>query len=293
VPDLNGLKVSISERQFGCAQGGPVNLSLTELRGAGLDQATLTEANLTGAVLIGADLSDARLEKADLSGANLRKANLAYATLTDARLAGANLCGADLHSASGLTQAQIEQAQGDYRTALPPHLAIPEAWLTQKPAPLSDDKRASPYALLGVKPGASQQEIRAAWLKLVKELHPDGSGGQRSATEKLKEINQAYQKLKNNRQPTQPSSSRGFFHSPSAVFLVFLLLQIVAAALIGGGLYQLAPAHVSIDERGPEDATSIDKGEHGPQSAPPSNLRVPSNEPWANEPVLGADSRLR
>jgi pentapeptide repeat protein len=126
VPVLNDLNVSISERQFGRVQGGPINLSRAEFRRARLDQATLVEANLIGAVLTEADLSDARLDQADLRGAKL-----AHAALGGARLKDANLCGADLRLSLGLTQAQIDLAVGDHRTALPAHLTIPQAWRQQ------------------------------------------------------------------------------------------------------------------------------------------------------------------
>jgi hypothetical protein len=88
VPILSDLRISVTERQFGRVQGGPVNLSRVELCRAQLDQATLIEANLMGAVLTEADLSDARLEKADLRGARL-----AYAKLDGARL-NAPICAA-------------------------------------------------------------------------------------------------------------------------------------------------------------------------------------------------------
>ena len=76
VPVLNDLNISVTERQFGRVQGGPINLSRAEFHGARLDQATLIEANLMGAVLTEADLSDARLEHADLRGARLACAAL-------------------------------------------------------------------------------------------------------------------------------------------------------------------------------------------------------------------------
>jgi pentapeptide repeat protein len=128
VPVLSDLNVSVTERQFGRVQGGPINLSRAEFCRARLDQATFIEANLMGAVLTEADLSDARLEHADLRGARL-----AHAVLGGARLKGANLCGADLRLSRGLTQAQIDEAVGDHRTTLPAHLTIPGAWLRQRP----------------------------------------------------------------------------------------------------------------------------------------------------------------
>src|SRR5512145_1139523 len=51
VPALNDFNVSITERQFGRAQGGPINLSRAQLCRARLHQATLIEANLMGAEL--------------------------------------------------------------------------------------------------------------------------------------------------------------------------------------------------------------------------------------------------
>lgn len=53
------------------------------------------------------------------------------------------------------------------------------------------------YELLGVSPKASQEEIRKAYLKLAKKYHPDKTGGDKTAEEKLKAINEAYDTLKN------------------------------------------------------------------------------------------------
>jgi molecular chaperone DnaJ len=53
------------------------------------------------------------------------------------------------------------------------------------------------YGLLGVSENAGQDEIRKAYLKLAREYHPDKTGGDKAAEEKLKEINNAYDVLKN------------------------------------------------------------------------------------------------
>ena len=53
------------------------------------------------------------------------------------------------------------------------------------------------YEILGVAKGASQDEIRKAYLKLAHKYHPDKTGGDKAAEEKLKEINGAYDVLKN------------------------------------------------------------------------------------------------
>ncbi len=84
-----------------------------DLIGARLRGADLQKANLRGAYLIGADLRDADLRQADLIGADLR----------DAHLEGANLTGALF-----LTQPQLNAAQGDQSTNLPPTLTRPSHW---------------------------------------------------------------------------------------------------------------------------------------------------------------------
>jgi uncharacterized protein YjbI with pentapeptide repeats len=236
---LNDLNVSATERQFGRVQGGPINLSRAELRRARLDQATLIEANLMGAVLTEADLSDVRLENADLRGAKLADANL-----DGARLDGANLCAADLRLARGLTQAQIDQGVGDHRTSLPADLTTPRAWLQQGPGlgPSADqikqddvasDETADPHAILGVSPGASIQDVRVAWVKLVKDLDHDRSSGELLMRERLRSINQAYQELKEReRQANQRHVASGILRSSRIVFAAFLVAAIAVGALV-------------------------------------------------------------
>ncbi|HIJ64514.1 MAG TPA: molecular chaperone DnaJ [Candidatus Hydrogenedentes bacterium] len=53
------------------------------------------------------------------------------------------------------------------------------------------------YEILGVAKNASDEEIRKAYLKLAHKYHPDKTGGDKAAEEKLKEINAAYDTLKN------------------------------------------------------------------------------------------------
>ena len=56
----------------------------------------------------------------------------------------------------------------------------------------------NPYEVLGVSPSASQEEIRAAYMKLVKKYHPDryqDSALKEQAEEKMKKINAAYDML--------------------------------------------------------------------------------------------------
>jgi len=52
-----------------------------------------------------------------------------------------------------------------------------------------------PYAILGVKREATQDEIRAAYRQLAKKLHPDLNPGDKGAEEKFKEVAAAYDLL--------------------------------------------------------------------------------------------------
>ncbi|WP_026894042.1 J domain-containing protein [Clostridiisalibacter paucivorans] len=68
----------------------------------------------------------------------------------------------------------------------------------------------NPYKVLGVREGASEEEIKIAYKKLVKKYHPDQYANNPLsdlAEEKLKDINEAYNKLINNRGNTERTNS--------------------------------------------------------------------------------------
>ena len=52
-----------------------------------------------------------------------------------------------------------------------------------------------PYKELGVARGASQDEIKKAFRKLAKELHPDKNPGNREADERFKRVTAAFDLL--------------------------------------------------------------------------------------------------
>ncbi|MHC1590638.1 MAG: DnaJ C-terminal domain-containing protein [Candidatus Helarchaeales archaeon] len=51
------------------------------------------------------------------------------------------------------------------------------------------------YEILGIKKGATKEEIKRAFRKMARKYHPDVNPGDKNAEEKFKEINQAYQIL--------------------------------------------------------------------------------------------------
>jgi hypothetical protein len=53
----------------------------------------------------------------------------------------------------------------------------------------------NPYRTLRVRRGASQAEIRRAFLKLAKKYHPDLNGGNKRAEDKFKKLNAAHARL--------------------------------------------------------------------------------------------------
>ena len=54
-----------------------------------------------------------------------------------------------------------------------------------------------PYKVLGVSPDASDEEIKKAYRRLAKKYHPDLNPGDESAARKMKEVNAAYEQIKN------------------------------------------------------------------------------------------------
>jgi molecular chaperone DnaJ len=90
------------------------------------------------------------------------------------------------------------------------------------------------YDLLGLKPGASQEEIKKAWKKMALEWHPDRNKSE-EANGKIQEINEAYEILSGKKsapreetqRPTQnPFRNRGGFRMKARAINLVLDLTV-------------------------------------------------------------------
>ncbi|WP_204485852.1 J domain-containing protein [Caldicoprobacter guelmensis] len=78
-----------------------------------------------------------------------------------------------------------------------------------------------PYKVLGVRPGATQEEIKEAYRRMVKKYHPDKFAGtdlEEVAKEKMQEVNEAYSLLMGNKSGsgTYSESSRAYEYNDGA-----------------------------------------------------------------------------
>jgi curved DNA-binding protein len=72
------------------------------------------------------------------------------------------------------------------------------------------------YEVLGVNPQASEKDIRKAFLALAKKYHPDVNPGDKQAEQKFKEVNFAYEVLKDSKKRAQYDQMRSLGANPFA-----------------------------------------------------------------------------
>ncbi|MDJ0346875.1 pentapeptide repeat-containing protein [Streptomyces sp. H10-C2] len=123
--DLVGLDVAALRRDTNALLLRASELVRAEFRGKKKDR---RGADLIGAKLKGADLRGANLRGAYLIGADLRGADLRMADVIGADFRDADLRGADLTGSIFLIQSQLDAAQGDAETKVPPVLTHPARW---------------------------------------------------------------------------------------------------------------------------------------------------------------------
>ena len=70
-----------------------------------------------------------------------------------------------------------------------------------------------PYEILGLKQGASEEEVKKAYKTLAKKYHPDVTGNDPAAAQKMQEINSAYDAIINHKSYSSSSSSYGYSQS--------------------------------------------------------------------------------
>ena len=70
-----------------------------------------------------------------------------------------------------------------------------------------------PYSVLGLSPGATDEEVKKAYKRLAKKYHPDVAGNSEEAARKMREINAAYDQIINHRNDWQYQSQRSSYSS--------------------------------------------------------------------------------
>ena len=69
-----------------------------------------------------------------------------------------------------------------------------------------------PYEILGLKQGASEEEVKKAYKNLAKKYHPDVTGNDPAAAKKIQEINSAYDAIINHKSYSSSSSSSSSYN---------------------------------------------------------------------------------
>jgi len=137
--------------------------------------------------------------------------------------------------AGGARVLQDKGVEGHFSGAAPDQAPLIEMNMIK--ADIGDQasvRKGDPYSILGVRRGASSREARAAYLRQVKALHPDGGVDDPITAERLKIINAAFQELKRVRQRPSPTKAerRSSALRTSTFFGIGFLTSSVSVLLI-------------------------------------------------------------
>jgi hypothetical protein len=150
------------------------------------------------------------------------------------------------------------------------------------------------YKILGVKPDASEEKIRERWLELVKHHHPDLEPGD-VVDERIKEINEAYQVLK---QPLtrweydlQRTCEREL--GKSSVRRWAPLCGVLILILVAGGLYLIGTDILSELNSGPTSTVAQVSEEKVSQPSPSKDVKeTVTPKATKEEGVANADDKV-
>jgi curved DNA-binding protein CbpA len=144
------------------------------------------------------------------------------------------------------------------------------------------------YKILGVNKEASDEEIRARWIELMKHYHPDLSKGEKD-DERIKEINEAYQVLKNEstrmdydletdlkrsfiKKKTKKPMGKGFYIGIISVGTVIVLLFILRPFVSKQSPVVIQPKETVKDDA--SEKPEVRTGEVYPQGPTPAQEAV-------------------
>ncbi|MCX7017170.1 MAG: pentapeptide repeat-containing protein [Candidatus Sumerlaeota bacterium] len=213
--DLSGVNLS-GARMYNAtlagADAGGALLTYADLRGANLRGADFRSADLSGAILdqahaagavfVRAAMRGCRLRGADLTGARLAHADLANADLRAALLREANLRRAVLDQAdfegADLSDCQMDDEARERILGAGPSRRKGRAAAALDEGPLSVEEGCR---ILGVEPGAPEEEIAKAYRRMVMQYHPDrarhlDAEQQEAARREFERVHKAYSSLR-------------------------------------------------------------------------------------------------
>ncbi|MEP6343543.1 MAG: pentapeptide repeat-containing protein [Maricaulaceae bacterium] len=129
MPDATMIEANLSASNLRASDLRRVDMTRAKFKGSIFNDADLISVSAEDADFSNAEFINARADHIDLEGANMSNTKLngvkfGSAVFNRTTLDGSDLSGADLRSVSGLTQAQLDTACGDYKTRLPRFMSI-------------------------------------------------------------------------------------------------------------------------------------------------------------------------